>query len=145
MEKFREKIKYTFRPAEEYQLIIDKFYGELDQSRFKIAIHIRRTDYKDHLGGKYYYEIEEYKKVMKKLSKEFKDPIFIIFSDEERTQEEFSEFKKEEVVISKNTFIVDLFLISKCDLIAGPPSSFTQFAAWYGETTLRPIEDISKF
>lgn len=145
MKKFGNEIRYKFRPTSEYQKIIDDFYSALDQSKMKIAIHIRRTDYKQHLDGKYYFEIEEYKKVMKKLLNEYKkkSPLFVIFSDEDRSEEEFSEFK--DVVISKNPFIVDLFLLSRCDLIVGPPSSFTQFAAWYGETKLRPIENISNF
>lgn len=145
LEKYKDQIRYKFRPNASIQIAIDEFYKNLDPNRFKIAIHVRRTDYKQHLNGKYFFEIRQYKKVMKDLKEEFKDrsPIFIIFSDENRSQEEFLEFSKDEVILSKNSFVADLFLISRCDLIVGPPSSFTQFAAWYGDKDLRPIEDIN--
>lgn len=148
LEKFRREVTHAFRPAKEYQEKLDNFTGTLDPNHFKVAIHIRRTDYKTHLNGKYYYEIEEYKKVMKMIIEKYKakNIFFIIFSDEPRTLEEFKEFK-DNVILSPflEDFVVDLFLISKCDLIVGPPSSFTQFAAWIGQKELRPIEDIKNF
>lgn len=148
LEKFRKEITHTFRPAKEYQIKIDNFLQTLSPDQFKVAIHIRRTDYKHHDNGKYYYEIEEYISVMKQIKAKYYDKnlLFIVFSDESW---ELSEFKDvgSAVMISPflEDFVVDLFLISNCELIVGPPSSFTQFASWLGQKQLSPIESVANF
>lgn len=146
LEKFRKEITHAFRPIKEYELKINSYWERLDNRRFKIAIHIRRTDYKT-LYPQYYYELDEYNYIMEMLKAYFKDknPQFMIFSDEERKFEEFKNFSEDEIVISNNPFIVDLFLISKCDLIVGPPSTFSQFASWLGEKDLKTVDNIKTF
>lgn len=36
-------------------------------------------------------------------------------------------------------------MLSRMDLIVGPPSTFSQFASWYGKTKLIVIENIKEF
>lgn len=142
LEKYREEVMHKFRPAPEYALKIDEFWNSLDEDSYKIGVHIRRTDYKQHLNGRYYFELDRYISEMRKIAKRHKGNkiTFLVFSDEPRTQAEFSEFKDAKVVLSNNLFIVDLFLLSKCHELLGPPSTFTQFASWYGQNQLNVIE-----
>jgi len=143
LEKHRTEVMHKFRPAQEFQDQIDKFWQRLPEDSFKIAVHIRRTDYKQHLDGRYFFEIERYLKEMAVRSKAHPDKAicFVIFSDEPREMVEFKSVdSRHQVVISKNPAIVDLFLLSKCDEIIGPPSTFSQFASWYGQNRLNVIE-----
>lgn len=148
LEKFKSQVKHAFRPSKEYEIKLDKFLKTFSPKQFKVAIHIRRTDYKTHLDGQYYFEIEDYKNVIRKIEKKFsqKKLVFIICSDEPRSLSEFADIQNE-VILSPflEDFVVDLFLISECDLIVGPPSSFTQFAAWIGEKQLKQITDMKNF
>ncbi len=143
LEKHRQQVMHKFRPAAEFQEQIDQFWGELPVDSYKIAVHIRRTDYKQHLDGKYFFEIERYLKEMEARIAAHPDKsiCFVIFSDEPRQLVEFKSINsRHQVVISQNPAIVDLFLLCKCDEIVGPPSTFSQFASWYGQNKLNVIE-----
>ena len=39
------------------------------------------------------------------------------------------------------TVIGDLIALSKCDLILGPPSTFSGWAAWYGKVPIHFLEN----
>lgn len=109
LEKHGDKIREKFKLTKEYQITVDNFIAQIPKDKFKIAIHIRRTDYKTHLDGKYYYSIADYIKVMKKLKHEYanKNVIFILTFDEKVERSEFNEFSNEEIILSGNHFIVD--------------------------------------
>lgn len=147
LDKHGDTVREKFKPAKQYRDAIDSFLLDIPRDKLKIAVHMRRTDYKDHLNGKYFYEVNDYLNGMKKLREEFKDNnvIFVIFSDEKRDKAEFNGINEDELMISNNEFIVDLFLLAKMDLIIGPPSTFSQFASWYGNVKLRVIEAVEDF
>jgi hypothetical protein len=48
-------------------------------------------------------------------------------------------FNKFDITISDNSPVEDLYALSMCDLIFGPPSTFTQWASFYGEKPLLHI------
>jgi len=98
-----------------------------------IGVHIRRGDYKTHQGGKYYFNDEVYKKYIRQMQKDIKeklskDSIIIIFSDEITGFNENSN-----IIISKNDWYVDHYLMSTCDYLIGPPSTFTLWASYIGK------------
>ena len=97
-----------------------------------IGVHIRQGDYKEYLGGIFFYEIECYLNWISSLSKN-QEMKFIIFSDGIFDREIFEEL---DVEISKGTEIEDLFKLAQCDYIMGPPSSFSAWAAWWGNKPL---------
>ena len=97
-----------------------------------IGVHIRRGDYKNFLGGKYYFDDNIYLKYVQNLKREVKNSynkksLFIIFSNEKI-------FIKEtpDIILSKNEWYIDQFIMSKCDLLIGPPSTFTLWASYMG-------------
>ena len=108
-----------------------------------IGIHIRRRDYKNHQGGIYYFDDKVYQEYMNRISTEisnklFKRAIFIIFSDETTGFQENSH-----TIISDNEWYVDHFLMSKCDFLIGPPSTFTIWASYIGKNKYYHIKDDS--
>lgn len=97
-----------------------------------IGIHIRRGDYKSWQNGKYYYDFQDYVEILTRLSGIFKGKKvkFFIASDEKIDDETF---KGIDYFTSEGAVIEDLYSLSLCDYIVGPPSSFSQWAAFYNE------------
>jgi len=106
-----------------------------------VAVHMRLGDYKKHLEGRFYYSPFEYKRLMQATQEIFQDKgriKFIIFSNEKQSSEMFSGLN---IHIAHGSAIHDLCLMSKCDYILGPPSSFSNWASFYGNIPLFYILD----
>ena len=140
-EKHRDFIINYFKPLKIYRDNAEKVITPL-KNKFKtiVGIHIRRGDYKDFLGGKYFYELETYKNAMENIAKIFGDhPVaFIICSNENIDLDFFSGLN---VFKGPGHFVADLHSLSLCDYIAGPPSTFSMWASFYGTKPLWRIEN----
>ena len=107
-----------------------------------IGVHIRKSDYKLFEKGKYYFENKVYLNNMNKLKEELIEKrqtcAFILCSDESVQIDDFSGLS---VFGTSKIMIEDLMILAKCDFIIGPPSSFSQWASFYGETPLGVIKN----
>jgi hypothetical protein len=106
-----------------------------------IAIHMRLGDYKNHWGGQFYYSTLEYTNLMQKVKTIFQAQgiiKFIVFSNESQSSDSFEGLN---VTVSHGSAVYDLSLMSKCDYILGPPSSFSNWASFYGNTPIYYIQD----
>lgn len=136
-----ENIKEIFRPNEEIcnsvESTINKYKKE---GYFIIGVHIRRGDYKTWENGKYYFDFEEYRNFMYKLSEIYQDKktAFFISTNEKYDQSLFSDFTL--VNMNNTTAAHDLYSLSLCDRIIGPLSTFSRWASWYGKVPLAFIE-----
>ncbi|QEC78107.1 alpha-1,2-fucosyltransferase [Mucilaginibacter ginsenosidivorax] len=129
--KYLPQIKNLFSPKQEFRDAIEQ---EVNRARnmgdILIGVHIRRGDYIDFNGGKWFYSNEVYINKMRETEKLFsgKRCVFIICSQERLDANEFSDFK---TVIAERPAIVDLYLLAECNYIFGPPSTFTGWASLY--------------
>jgi len=144
--------------AEKYKLEMSKKYA-LKQSFYEnnslvqettklksegytlIGIHIRRGDYKKWKGGTYYFEDDVYLKYMdnisEKLLKQGKEKhVFILFSNDN-----FSFQASSRILISKENWYIDQHIMSTCDYLIGPFSTFTLWAAYIGNVKLFHINN----
>jgi len=103
-----------------------------------IGVHIRRGDYKIWENGKYYFDDDVYKKYMDTLTNKIINCCFIIFTNENVLINE-----NEYIYKSNNQWYVDHFLMSKCDFLIGPPSTFTMWASYIGKVKYYHIKDNS--
>lgn len=104
-----------------------------------VGVHIRQGDYRVHLGGRFYYPTEAYVRVMERLRDALDGEVrFLITTDSEQDWDAFSHLPYER---AKGSSVEDLYTLSACDLIVGPPSSFTLWASFYGRTPLAMITD----
>lgn len=108
-----------------------------------VGIHIRRGDYKFWRDGKYYFDDSLYDYYMTCMSNEIKriynrKCLFIIFSNETISINE-----NDYIIKSDNEWYVDQFIMSKCDYLIGPPSSFTLWASYIGKVKLFTIKNIN--
>lgn len=104
-----------------------------------VGIHIRLGDYKTFENGKYYYNLDVYKKAMCDMSNLFpnKNVHFIICSNEIIEKNTFTDHK---YASGTGNIIEDMYSFTKCDYIIGPPSTYTIWASFYGNVPLYFIE-----
>jgi hypothetical protein len=98
-----------------------------------VGVHIRRGDYKYWMEGKYFFNDNVYLTYMWNISKDIekeynKKCSFIIFSNTKISINESDNIYK-----SENKWYIDHYLMSKCDFLIGPPSTFTLWASYIGK------------
>lgn len=106
-----------------------------------VGIHIRRGDYKQFLGGKYYFEDGVYLGYMAQIRRLLNQNTQIIIFTNDATID-ISTFNVEgcEVFLSKGTVWQDYHLMHKCNYLIGPPSTFSMWASFIGAVPLFMIE-----
>lgn len=131
-------IKALFSPDASIQSLINEELKDL-RERFGsvIGVHIRRGDYENFLNGKYYYDDDFYLNKMEWIAKsnEYngKKLVFVLCSDELINTNHFRQFQ---ISYKRRDPIHDLYLLSSCDCIIGPPSTFSSWASMYGHIPL---------
>lgn len=104
-----------------------------------IGIHLRRGDYKIWQEGKYYYDDQTYMHFIQQIRSIFNGQRvkFILCSDEPI---DYTYFCEEDIYISTQDMIIDLYLLAKCDYLIGPPSTFSGWASFYANIPLCIID-----
>jgi hypothetical protein len=108
-----------------------------------VGVHIRRGDYQKFQDGKFFYDAEVYSKIINQLTVLFastsEETSFVICTnDPEISKSEC--LKHENIYHSEGNQISDLCMLSKCDYIIGPPSTFSAWASFYGDVPLTYLE-----
>lgn len=133
--------KYTLLPEYYEDNPLYEQFASIDTDRYaRIAVHVRRGDYKTWEGGRYYYEDKDYLRFinrMKQLVREElgKDCLFYIFTNDRVYLEGFG------ITVSDNSWYVDQYIMSRCDYIIGPPSTFSLWASYTGLTPFYHVKD----
>ncbi|HEX8775532.1 MAG TPA: hypothetical protein VF735_18325 [Pyrinomonadaceae bacterium] len=137
-----EAIRAHFEPLELFQHNVDAL---IERARagcdLLVGVHIRHGDYKRFLDGKYFYEIEEYVDVMKRVVRLYPDKRvgFLICSNVRQREADFAGFN---FTFGNDHLIEDMYSFARCDLLLGPPSTYTMWASFYGRVPLYMIEDV---
>ena len=141
---FQEKsnlIREIFKPNKAILNNVEKnikvFRGKID---ILVGVHVRRKDYKTYCNGIYYFDDGIYLMYMKKLNQIFENSnkrvSFVICTDDINSIDP-KNFESLNVYFSKSSAIEDLYILSRCDYLIGPPSSFTGWASFYGKVPLK--------
>lgn len=137
--RFAEDIRSYFVPTDSHMSLVNQI---IEMARTKcdilIGVHIRHGDYKQFEDGKYFFSVEEYYNVMKKLLEYFpkgKKITFLICSDEKQDLM----LSDLDIVLGTGHLIEDLYLLSKCDYIVGCPSTYNMWASFHGSVPLYHI------
>ena len=138
---FIEKYSIDKNLLLDIQLVAQIARWKLDNN-IVIGLHIRRGDYKTWQNGRYFYPDAVYERYVNLLS----DLItaaggrakIVVFSNEATSIEE-----RLDCELSKNEWYIDHFLMSQCDFLIGPPSTFTLWASYIGKTRYYHIENPS--
>jgi hypothetical protein len=144
LERHSDKVRKFLVPIEKHR---NKTSEILSCARAKgellIGVHIRGTDYKTYLKGKYYYPREYYRAVMEGIHKKFGSrTAFLVCSDE---PQDFSAYPNLNITISDGNLVEDMYALAGCDVIAGPPSTFSSWAAFYGKVRKLELDGTHDF
>jgi hypothetical protein len=141
VQRHAEKIRAYFRPITEHQLpareLVDRLRANAD---LVVGVHIRQGDYRRWRGGKAFFPVERYAAWMGELATQFPASrvSFLVCSDEARDQREFPGLR---VGFGTQSAVTDLYALSECDYIFGPPSTFSKWASFYGNKPLFHLSD----
>lgn len=121
---------------------VDSEFAVLPQSVIVVGVHIRRGDYKEWLDGIYYYTDEEYVCILRNIKEQFESRgqqvKFLLCSNEKINLENYNSLERFTLSCSSGSH--DLYALSKCDYIIGPPSSYSQWASFWGKVPVKFIK-----
>jgi hypothetical protein len=143
LKKYRLPICDYFSLNDNLNQRLNLFFEKIDRREKTIfGIHIRQGDYKHFEGGKYYYELYQYHQFLDQIESIFGRTMFIIATNIfELTVSDFQQF---DVVMAPGDPYLDLYALSRCDYVLGPPSTFSLWASYFGEVPLYLVEDPKK-
>lgn len=140
VEKQSDAIRKIFAFKSDITDFIDKFFTDYNGFTI-IGVHIRRGDYKEWLDGVYYYTDDEYICILKSIEEQFETKgnkvKFLLCSNEKINLENYSGLDC--ITIPDTSGARDLYALSKCDYIIGPPSSYSQWASFSGKVPVKFI------
>jgi hypothetical protein len=140
--KHSEIIRRIFKPNKIFLDHINILRGQtFSKYDYVIGVHIRKADYATYFKGKWFYSDDDYISFIKQtnLLPTFKNKNvgFLLCSDEKIS---IKEVKGINLIYSTNHFIEDLYSLSICDYIIGPPSTYSSWASFYGKVPLLRLE-----
>ena len=141
---YREEIKtlFAFRPG-----IIkkaDRQLPPLKKNVLRLGIHVRRGDYKTWMNGRYYYSDEDFIRIIRSFCTLFSEnsiEILIVGNEKKLPQEKYRAALPEPIYFLSGSPSEDLYALSGCNYLIGPPSTFSLMAAFYNDSNLYWIFD----
>lgn len=131
----KPQIQQLFTPNDDIKLPIDELFKKVKSGGVRIVgVHIRREDYKTAYGGIYYYEDEVFIGYMQQMQRLVPGCRFCIASTESISPRYAELFGL--VANPVPNAAGDLYALSQCDYIIGPPSTFNAWASFIGDTPL---------
>lgn len=109
----------------------------------RLGVHIRRGDYATWYDGKYFFSDEVFICLIRTfLTFHPNATVYICGNDPSLDRERYRrEFSDIQVVFPKGNAAEDLYVLSACDYLIGPPSTFSLTASMYRDTPLYWIKD----
>ncbi len=138
--EYKDALIKLFEPKNIYKKKVETLFGDLRlRHDVIIGIHIRRRDYADFHGGAYLFDDAVYLRYMKAFKDGYgeKRICYFLSSDEPVDGSSFKEY--EAVSLEAPTMIEDIYALSKCDYILGPPSTFSMWASFVGNVPMRIV------
>lgn len=138
----RDTVRKIFLPNKNILDKVDPIFEEYKKDGyFIIGVHIRRGDYQTWLDGRYFYSFEKYREFMEQVRKVYADKkkCFFMASNERIPMDIFKDFSC--ISIDNANAATDLYALSLCDRLIGPPSTFSRWASFVSHVPLHFIFD----
>ena len=105
-----------------------------------VGVHMRQTDFRTYVEGRWFYTAEQYASVMRWLVAQQPDRQirFLVCSDERQSLDAFHGL---DVHIHSSSYAADMFVLTRCDRLISTSSSFARAAAFLGNIPLLRIFD----
>jgi hypothetical protein len=140
--KYQDELKHLFGFKKS---ITQKLDHQINQHKnLKVGLHIRRGDYAKWHNGKYFYTDHEYIQILKTLISQFQQEVdIIIFTNDKNLDKNVysNHLNNSNIIFADGNQAEDLYYLSNCDFILGPPSTFSLMASFYHHRPLYWIYD----
>jgi hypothetical protein len=143
LEEFHENLRLIFQPKATHRMKVEQMFNTARRNfDIIVGVHIRRGDYQEFLGGIYYFGDDTYNNYILQIANDTslsgKKIGFLLCSNDSL---DIGTFAPHGVFqIDSSTGIEDLYGLSLCDFIFGPPSTFSMWASYYGHVPLKFIK-----
>lgn len=146
--KYRDEICDLFTLDEQYTTPIKVKMQEAENishltsyiSHLRLGVHIRRGDYAEWRDGQFYFDNAVYVAHINRFAEMFPDKkihVYLSTNDKEVSETDFQQrCPQVEVHHLQGSAPEDLFMLSECDYLIGPPSTFSLVAAMYRDIPL---------
>jgi len=137
--KYKQEIVSLFAFDDEVERSVEPM---LKTGQTTLGLHVRRGDYATWHGGRFLYSDEQYIGVARRFLKLHPEAhIYVCGNDPQLNRNAFSEALGSQVTFADGTPQEDLCLLSHCQFLIGPPSTFTLVAALYHDRPLCWLKD----
>ncbi len=140
-EKYRKEIIELFDFSEKVKKVVRQKMNGDSSGTIRLGVHIRRGDYANWVGGKFLFTDNQYIDVIRQTMSLYPDKQFSIYIcgndpklDQEKYRRELS--MASAIHFPNGTPAEDLCLLSNCNYLIGPLSSFTLIASMYHDVPL---------
>lgn len=138
MKKHEQVVREYFTPLPKYQQNIQNLMQPLrEKYDVLVGLHIRSGDYRLLLNGVYIYPLENWRLLMEQMVNLLPNQrvAFLICSDEDY-RSQINNFTDLNVHFGTGQMIEDLYSLAQCDYLLGPPSTYSLWAAFYGQVPI---------
>jgi len=139
--KYRQEICELFKIDEQYTSPIwQQMQQVTGDNVIRLGVHIRRGDYVQWADGRYFYDNEVYARHINRFAKIHEGKtvhVYLATNDQEVSESLFQKLCPTTIVhYFHGNSPQDLFMLSECDYLIGPPSTFSLVAAMYRDIPL---------
>ena len=143
-DKHADQIRNFFQPVSPHRENVDALIQSCRAGAdVLLGVHIRRGDYKEFVGGRYFYSHSDYAGLMRRAASLFpgQQVRFLLCSNEPVPAEAFADF---DFRLSSNHLVEDMYSLAGCDYLLGPESTYTRWASFYGRVPLYQVYDLKE-
>ena len=140
----QEEIKTMFTFRTKILQRVNKRIPLPNPERIRLGVHIRRGDYKNFYEGKYYFSDEDFIKIIQSFCRLFPQnqvEVVIVGNEENLNTELYNVALPVKIYFPQGNAGEDLYALSTCHYLIGPPSTFSLMAAFYNDANLYWIFD----
>ena len=144
--KYKSEIIDLFAFKKSVVKACQQVLAETTDGTLRLGVHIRRGDYARWYGGQYFYNDDQFLNIIKQfLTLHPKTTVYILGNDPSLDKERYRrELNGAKVIFPCGNAAEDLYVLSECDYLIGPPSTFSLTASMYHDTPLYWILDADK-
>ncbi len=139
--KYKKEIINLFTFKKHISQYVEDYMNKIDaKESIRLGIHVRRGDYERWMDGKFFFNDLVYASYILKFINSHTDKnvhVFLSSNDPEVTVEKFRKLCNTPYIHKLNRGPAeDLCMLSKCDYIIGPPSTFSLVGSMYNNSKL---------
>ena len=142
--KYRDEICELFTLDDQYTAPVKAKMQEAEQNSqddiLRLGVHIRRGDYAQWRDGQFFFSDEVYAAHINRFAEMHPDEtlhVYLSTNDPSVNEEHFQKLCPKVCIHHlQGSAPEDLFMLSECDYLIGPPSTFSMVAAMYRDIPL---------